>query len=324
MKSPAPSRSRSSPASSRYSYFLAKAARACGTVAAIVLLAFALSHASGDPAQVFLGGEATPEAVHAFREKWGLDKPLAVQLARYVVLLSQGDLGKSLYTSRKVTEVIAERIPATLSLMIPVAFLAISLGILIGTAAAIRNGRLSDKAILLGSTLGFSLPNFFLGIVLIFTFSVGLALLPSSGNMYARSFIMPIMTLVLADVAVFTRFARASMIDILGKYYILSFRSLGVKEWRILLFQALPNASIALLTISGFYIGSLVGGAIVTETIFAWPGVGSLLISAIRSRDFPLVQGLILLFGLSIVAANLAVDFLYGVIDPRVRKGVSS
>jgi peptide/nickel transport system permease protein len=250
-----------------------------------------------------------------------LDKHLIVQFKIYFERISHGDLGISVYKNKPVRDIIAGRFGATLSLMIPAAIISILLGVIIGTGSAIKHGKPVDRIILIGSTLGFSLPNFFLGVLLIFTFSVGLGILPSSGNTTARHYVMPLATLVISEIAVFTRFTRASMIDILQRYYVISFRSLGIKERRILFFQALPNAAIALLTIAGFYIGSLVGGAIITETIFSWPGIGSLLIEAIRSRDFPLVQGLILLFGVSIVIINLLVDIANSLVDPRVRKG---
>lgn len=319
--SPADSGSALSRFAARHAYFLVKLLRAFLTAFIILVLSFVLVRASGNPAEIFLGSEATPEAIDIFNRRWGLDKPLPVQFALYLERVVRFDLGNSLLKGRPVAELIGERVGATLSLMIPAAVISIAFGVFLGLIAALRHRRLTDTGILVASTLGFSLPNFFFGILLIFVFSVVFGWLPSSGNTSMRHYIMPLSAIITSDVAVFVRFSRSALLDILDRDFITSFRALGTKERRILMRHALPNASIALLTISGFYIGSLVGGAIVTETIFSWPGLGSLLISSVRARDFPLVQALVLVFGISIVLANLVVDVLYGVVDPRIRKG---
>lgn len=305
----------------RHAYFLVKLLRAALTAFIILVLSFVLVRASGNPAEIFLGSEATPEAIEIFNQRWGLDKPLPVQFALYLDRVVRFDLGNSLLKGRPVAELIGERVGATLSLMIPAAFMSIGFGVAFGLLAALRHRKLTDTGILVASTLGFSLPNFFFGILLIFVFSVVFGWLPSSGNTSMRHYVMPLIAIITSDVAVFVRFSRSALLDILDRDFITSFRALGTRERRILMRHALPNASIALLTISGFYIGSLVGGAIVTETIFSWPGLGSLLVSSVRARDFPLVQALVLVLGISIVLANLAVDVLYGVVDPRIRKG---
>jgi peptide/nickel transport system permease protein len=305
----------------RHSYFLVKLLRAVLTAFLVLVLSFVLVRASGNPAEIFLGSEATPTAIELFNRRWGLDKPLFVQFARYFERIVRFDLGNSLVKGRPVAVLIGERVMATLSLMVPAAVMSIGFGVFFGLIAALRHRKLADMGILVASTLGFSLPNFFFGILLIFVFSVVLGLLPSSGNTSPRHYIMPLIAIITSDVAVFVRFSRSALLDILDRDFITSFRALGTRERRILMRHALPNASIALLTISGFYIGSLVAGAIVTETIFSWPGLGSLLVASVRARDFPVVQALVLVFGISIVIANLIVDILYGVVDPRIRKG---
>ena len=305
-------------------YFIFKILRALITAFAIVVLSFFMVRASGDPARIYLGSEATPEMIEHFNHKWGLDRSLPVQFASYLSRLFQGDLGDSLIKSRPAIEIILERVPATLSLMIPAALISIIGGITLGMAASRNGGSHLDSGLMLLSTIGYSLPNFFFGVVLIFFFSIILGSLPSSGNETWKHFLMPITTIAAADIAVFTRFSRAAFNDIYEQGFITSFRALGIAERRILFLHALPNASISLLTISGFYVGSLITGAIVTETIFSWPGLGSLLISSLKARDFPLVQGLILIFGLSIVAVNLVIDMLYGIFDPRVREGINA
>ena len=306
------------------SYFFVKLIRAFITAFLILVISFLMIRSSGNPAQIYLGDEARPEAVEYFNRKWGLDKPIFVQFTSYLSQAVKGDFGHSLIKTRPVSEIIMDRLPATLSLMIPAAIISIVLGVLMGMIASLHYKELADTGILIGSTLGFSLPNFFFGVLLIFFFSIVLGWLPASGNSTISHYIMPLIAIVTADLAIFTRFSRAAFIDIYEHHYITGFRSLGVRESRILFFQALPNAANALLTIGGFYVGSLVSGAIVTETIFSWPGLGSLLIASVKARDFPLVQGLILLFGISIVLANLGIDFLYGIVDPRIRKGVTT
>jgi ABC-type dipeptide/oligopeptide/nickel transport system permease component len=305
----------------RHRYFFIKTFRAAGTALVILVLSFFMIRASGNPAEIYLGGEATPESIDYFNRKWGLDKPAAVQFFSYIGRVFHGDFGESLIKTRPVTEIIMDYLPATLSLMIPAAIIAITGGLLLGMAASHNHKKPLDSGLLIVSTLGFSLPNFFFGIVLIYLFSVVLGWLPPSGNTSLKHYIMPLITITTADIAVFTRFGRAAFIDIYEQNFITSFRSLGVKERRILFRHALPNASISLLTISGFYIGALITGAVVTENIFSWPGLGSLLVQSMKARDFPLVQALILLFGFVIVSVNLLVDILYGVIDPRIRKG---
>lgn len=308
----------------RRSFFFLKILRAMITGFFILLLTFFMVRASGNPAEIYLGSEATPEAIEYFNHQWGLDKPAGYQFVSYLSTILKGDLGTSLIKKKPVIDVFLTYLGPTLSLMIPAAILSIGGGILLGMVASRNHKKMLDSTILFFSTAGYSLPNFFLGVILIFFFSVVLGVLPSSGNVSWKHFIMPIFTVMTSDLAVFTRFSRSSFIDVYNQSFIMSFRALGVSEKRILLAHGLPNASISLLTISGFYIGSLISGAIITETIFSWPGLGSLLVSSLKARDFPMVQGLILVFGFSIIIMNLLTDFLYGVIDPRIRKGAAA
>ncbi len=302
-------------------YFWIKLVRAAITSFLILVLSFFMIHSSGNPAQIFLGGEATPEMVAAFNVRWDLDRPLQIQFLSYLQQVAKGDLGNSLLRGEPVIDIFFTHLPATLSLMIPCALISITLGIALGFVAAMKKQTTIDHLMMIGSTIGYSLPNFFFGVLLIFIFSIVLGWLPSSGNETLAHYIMPVLTIVTADIAIFTRFSRSSFIDVYEHPYINNFKALGVSERRILLQEALPNASIALLSISGFYVGSLISGAIVTETIFSWPGIGSLLVSSMKARDFPLVQGLTLILGFSIVGVNLLVDILHGIIDPRIRKG---
>jgi len=301
-------------------YFWIKGMRALLTAFIILVLSFFMIHSSGNPAEIFLGGEATPQMVDSFNARWGLDRPLQVQFFSYIQQIAKGDLGTSLLRGKPVIEIFWAHLPATLSLMIPCAIISITVGILFGFLAAMKKQTAIDHLMMILSTIGYALPNFFFGVLLIFIFSIVLGWLPSSGNSSLVHYIMPVLTIVTADIAIFTRFSRSSFIDVYEHPYINNFKALGVSERRILFQEALPNASIALLSISGFYVGSLISGAIVTETIFSWPGIGSLLVSSMKARDFPLVQGLTLILGFSIVAVNLFVDILHGIIDPRISK----
>ncbi len=305
-----------------HSYFLIKILRSLITCLLIFFFTFIFVRTGGNPAENFLGTNSTPEAIALFNAKWGLDQSLTQQFFSYIGNILHGNLGESIIKHQPVTHLIKHYLPATLSLMIPSALISILVGVLIGYLAARRYRKPSDHMILIFSTVGYSIPNFFFGVLLIFLFSILWGVLPPSGNSTFKHFIMPIITIATADLAVFARFSRAAFIEIYETSYIESARALGIQEKRIFSVHALPNAGISLLTISGFYIGSLVTGAIVTETIFSWPGLGSLLVNSVKARDFPLVQGLILFFGITIIAMNLLTDILYGVVDPRIRKGV--
>ena len=302
-------------------YFLVKAIRALITGFFILILGFVLMRASGNPAEIYLGSEVTDEAVAYFNHEWGLDRSISKQFLSYLGNVIRFDFGNSLLKKQPVIQIIENHLGPTLSLMIPVAILSIVGGIFLGMVAAKHYKKPLDTGLMIFATIGFSLPNFFFGILLIFLFSVVLGVLPSSGNLTWKHFIMPIFTIMTADIAVFAHFSRAATLQVYNQHFIMSFRALGISEKKILLRHVLPNASISLLTISGFYIGSLITGAIVTETIFSWPGLGSLLVSSLKARDFPVVQVLIIIFGFSIIGMNLLTDMLYGVMDPRIRKG---
>ncbi|MGH0054102.1 MAG: ABC transporter permease [Sphaerochaetaceae bacterium] len=305
-------------------YFLIKITRALLTGFIILILSFILMRASGNPAEIYLGSEATDEAVAYFNHEWGLDRSISHQFISYLGNILRFDFGNSLLKKQPVTQIFKQHLGPTLSLMIPVALLAITGGIFFGMVAARNYKKPLDTGLMIFTTIGFSLPNFFFGVLLIFLFSITLGILPSSGNLTWKHCIMPIFTIMTADIAVFVHFTRSATLQVYNQHFIMSFRALGISEKRILLRHVFPNASISLLTISGFYIGSLITGAIVTETIFSWPGLGSLLVSSMKARDFPVVQALIIIFGFSIVGMNLLIDVLYGVMDPRIRKGGQS
>ena len=231
----------------------------------------------------------------------------------------QGDFGNAYRDGRPAIEIVAERVPATLKLTLTAFAFIVIAGFPLGIFAAVNRGTAIDRAIMTISVTGFSLPNFFLGILLIFLLSVTLRLLPAYGSDHWYNLIMPVITLGTAGAAVIARFVRSSMLEVLNAPYIRACRARGMTERAIIWTVALPNAAIPTITIMGFMVGTLIGGSIVTETVFAWPGIGRLLIDAVTARELAVVQTVVMITAASMVFANLAVDLLYLVIDPRRR-----
>jgi peptide/nickel transport system permease protein len=293
--------------------------RAALTIALVVTFAFIVLRMSGDPAQIILGPEAPPEAIAAFRKAWGLDDPLWQQYFQYFVAIAQGELGRSMRDGRAAIELVAERIPATLALTLPALFLKLAIGIPAGIFAALNRGRFADRAIMLLSVAGFTVPSFVLGLVLVLVFAVQLGWLPSGGQDSWRHAILPILTLGIGGAAVLARFTRSAMLEVLGQPYIRTASAKGVPWRHVVTGHALPNAAIPTVTIVGFMVGSLIAGAVVVESVFSWPGVGRLLVVAVSNRDLAVVQCILLLVAATMVASNLIVDFLYGFLDPRLR-----
>ncbi|MCC6949743.1 MAG: ABC transporter permease [Bradyrhizobiaceae bacterium] len=281
---------------------------------------FMLRLMPGDPAQVLAGQDASQELVAEIRTRLGLDQPVAVQYLKYLESLATGDLGYSIRSRQPVLEEVAARLPATLALGYSAILIALALGLLLGVWAAVRVGRWPDILVLMAALLGVSAPTFWIGLLLILLFSVHLGWLPVAATGRWDSFILPIATLVPLSLAIFSRLARSTMLDVLSEDYIRTAVAKGVKERVVLWRHALRNALIPVVTIAGLEFARLLGGVIAVETIFAWPGAGKALVDAIVSRDFPMIQGLILAFALVFALTNLLVDILNGIIDPRVRK----
>lgn len=300
-------------------FWLLKAARTLLTLLFVVTFTFVVLRTSGDPVQSLLGPDATVEEIAQFREEWGLDRPLPEQYGRYVLNMARGEFGKSYRDGRPVTDIIAERVPWTLLLGLTAYGLAILVGVPAGILAALRRNTALDRLIMSFAVLGFALPNFFFGILLILLFSLSLRWLPSSGTGTLGHLVMPTLALGLFTAGTLARFTRSAMLEVLGKLYMRAATAKGAPPARRILRHALPNAAIPVVTILGLNLGALIGGAIVVETVFAWPGVGRLLVSAVTSRDLAVVQALTLLIAFTMVMANLAVDLLYGVLDPRIR-----
>lgn len=293
--------------------------RALLTILFVVSFAFVVLRLSGDPALSILSVDAPPEAIAAFRAAWGLDRPLWLQYVEYVFRAFTGDLGKSMRDGRPAIELVMERVPATLAITLPALLMKVGLGIPAGIYAALNRGALADRLTMLVSVAGFTVPSFVLALLLVLLFAVQLGWLPSSGHETAWHAILPIVTLGTAGAAAMARFTRSAMLEVLGQPYIRAASAKGLAWWLVVLKHALPNAAIPTVTLIGFMVGSVIAGAVVVESVFAWPGVGRLLVSAVANRDLAVVQTLLVLIAAWMVLANLAVDLAYGWLDPRVR-----
>jgi peptide/nickel transport system permease protein len=301
-------------------YVLHRLLLAVPTVFGVITLVFLLIHLiPGDPVEVMLGETARAADKVRLRHQLGLDQPLPVQYAHYLRRLVRGDLGRSLHSGRPVRRMIVARYPATLELSGAALLVALLIAVPLGVLAAARPRSLFDALGRGVAVLGTSMPNFWLGPLLILVFAIGLEWTPVSGRDGLAHLVLPAVTLGLGMAAVLTRMLRATLLERLSEDYIRTARAKGASERRVLLQHALRNAALPVVTVLGLQAGALLAGAIITETIFAWPGIGRLTLLAIQTRDYPLVQGCMLVIALSYVAVNLATDLLYGVIDPRLR-----
>lgn len=300
-------------------FVLARLARAALTIAMVVTFAFIVLRLSGDPAQIIMGADAPPEAIDAFRTAWGLDEPIWVQYLSYFWAILQGDLGRSMRDGREAIVLVAERIPATLALTLPALAIKITLGVPAGIFAALHRNSLADRIVMVLAVAGFTVPSFVLGLLLVLLFAVQLGWLPSGGQEGWRHAVLPVVTLGLGGAAVLARFTRSAMLEVLGQPYIRTASAKGVPWRAVVSGHALPNAAIPTVTIIGFMVGSLIAGAVVVESVFSWPGVGRLLVVAVANRDLAVVQCILLLVAATMICANLAVDLLYGLLDPRLR-----
>ncbi len=273
----------------------------------------------GDPAQLILGESAPPEAVAELRADMGLEDPFIVQYGRFVVNAVQGDFGKSYTTKRDVFSEIFARFPNTLKLAGVGVLLAIAIGIPVGIISATRQYSFIDSASMIGALLGVSMPNFWLGLMLILFFSVNLGWLPSSGSETFKHMILPAITLGTGAAAIITRMTRSSMLEVIRQDFIRTARAKGVAEKKVINKHALKNALIPVITVVGLQFGYLLGGAVLTETVFSWPGVGRLLVEAIRQKDTPTVLASVVFMATTFSFVNLLVDVLYAYVDPRIK-----
>jgi len=303
---------------------LRKFLRAALTLFLVVTFVFFVLRITGDPVSAMMPDDTDPAIMEQLREQWGLNRPLSVQYVEYWRNIAHGDFGNAYRDGRPALEIVMERIPATLKLALTGFAFILLTGFPLGILAAVNRGSGIDRAIMTLSVTGFSLPNFFLGILLILLFSVNLRWLPAYGSDHWYNLIMPVITLGTAGGAVIARYVRSSMLEVLNAPYIRAARARGMNEREIIWNVALPNAAIPAITVIGFMVGALISGSIVTETVFAWPGIGRLLIDAVSSRELAVVQTIVMMTAASMVAANLAVDILYLIIDPRQRFGSGS
>ena len=286
----------------------------------VATLVFSLIHfIPGDPALVMLGETASQQDVDALRERLGLDRPLLEQYTGFLRGVARGDFGTSLRTNQPVTEAILERLPATMELAGAAMLVAICFAIPLGIAAAVWRGTGIDHAATTIALLGVSIPNFWLGPLLAIVFAVELGLLPVSGRGTLGHLVLPAVSLGTALAAILARMTRASLLEELREQYVFAARARGVSRSRAVLRHAFRNSLIPIVTLLGLQFGAVLTGAVITETIFAWPGIGRLLIQSIGFRDYPLVQGCILFIAITYVAMNLITDLVYGVLDPRIR-----
>lgn len=284
-----------------------------------LLLFFMLRMLPGDPAQVLAGEMATPEDIRLMRHQLGLDRPIHVQYAFFFSRLARFDLGRSARTQNPVTEEIWARLPNTMLLAVVAITLACLFGIPAGIISAVRPYTWIDYMVTSTAIFGISMPVFWLGLMLVVVFSIILQWLPAGGTGTWRHVILPSFTLAAFVVAFIARMTRSSMIEVLSQDYTTTARSKGLKERVVVIKHALKNALIPIITVIGLQFGLLLGGAVLTETVFAWPGLGRLIVDSILARDYPVIQGAILVFGLLYILVNLMVDLLYAYVDPRIR-----
>lgn len=300
-------------------FLLIRLGRAVLTIALVVTFAFVVLRLSGDPAMLILSVDAPAEAIAAFRHAWGLDRPIWVQYLEYMRHVAMGEFGQSMRDGRPAASLVWERVPATLALTVPALLIKVGVGIPAGVFAALRRGSWIDRLVMAAAVAGFTVPSFVLGLILVLVFAVKLGWLPSGGQDSWLSPVLPVITLGVGGAAILARFTRSAMIEVLGQPYILMASAKGVPWRRVVRGHALPNAAIPTVTIVGFMVGSLLAGAVVVESVFSWPGVGRLLVVAVSNRDLAVVQTILLLVALTMVSANLIVDLLYGLLDPRLR-----
>jgi peptide/nickel transport system permease protein len=288
----------------------------------VISIVFLLIHMiPGDPVEIMLGESASTADREALRIALGLDQPLPVQFQHYLSGLLHLDMGTSIHFRRPVSDLILERLPATAMLAAVTLLLTVSMAVPLGIMAAVRRDSLWDTGAMTFSMLGVSIPNFWLGPILILVFSLWLGWFPVSGHSGPGSVVLPALTLSTGLVAVLSRMVRSSMLEVLGEDYMRTARAKGMPPQRIILHHGLRNALLPVITLLGLQLGALLAGAVITETVFSWPGVGLLTIESIQSRDYPVVQACVLLISVTYVLVNLLTDLAYAWIDPRIRLG---
>ncbi len=286
----------------------------------VTFIVFGIMHLTpGSPARLKLGEKATPEQIAALEHEMGLDKPFIIQYGNFVKNGLKGDFGRSYLSNKPVFEEVLDRFPATLKLAVAAMTIAVVIGIPAGIISATKQYTLVDSVTMVLALIGVSMPVFWLGLMLILIFSVNLGWLPSSGASTWMHLILPSITLGLSSTAIITRMTRSSMLEVIRQDYIRTARAKGVPERKVINKHALRNALIPVVTVIGLQFGSLLGGAVLTESVFSWPGVGKLMIDSIKKQDIPVVMASIIFIAITFSIVNLAVDILYAFIDPRIK-----
>jgi peptide/nickel transport system permease protein len=298
-------------------------AQAALALLGVTCVAFFLISLSGDPAFILLTPEAGEAQRAEFRRMYGLDQPLVVQYARYIGHVARGDFGRSFALERPALEVVLDRVPATLELTCAAVLLAILVGIPAGVIAATHEGRWFDRAVMAVVLVGQSVPTFWLGLLMIRIFAVNLHWLPVSGRGTWRELIMPAVALSLWLMALLARLTRSEMLESLAQDYVRTARAKGLSEAGVTVRHALGNALLPIVTLIGLQIGTLLGGAVITETVFAWPGIGTLVFDAILRKDYPVVLAVVQMVAAAFVTINMSLDLLYGYLDPRLRRSTA-
>ena len=278
-----------------------------------------MSMAPGDPAKVILGEQATPEQIAELREEMGLNDPVLVQYGRYISGLVRGDMGESYNSGLPCQVEIFARFPNTLRLATVAVTISVILALPLGVLAAVKQNTLFDGISMVIALIGISMPVFWLGLLLILAFSLNLGWFPSSGSEGLKSMVLPAITLGFNHMASIARITRSSMLEVIRQDYIRTARAKGVSEKNVITKHALKNALIPTITVVGLQIGAMLGGSVMTESVFAWPGIGRLMVQSINKRDIPMVLGWVIMFSVSFSIINLIVDILYGFVDPRIK-----
>jgi ABC-type dipeptide/oligopeptide/nickel transport system permease component len=302
-----------------FPYVVRKCAHTALVALGVVTLVFAALRLSGDPAATMLPGDATVDDLAALRTALGLDRPVYVQYVTFLADAVRGDFGTSFRHQQPALTLVMERLPATLELAFAALVLSVVIALPLGIVAALYRGRIPDMLAMAFAVVGQATPFFWMGIMLILIVSLELGWLPTSGRGTWRHLVLPAVTLATHLAAVLARLTRTSMLEVLGQQYVVTARAKGLRERSVVLVHALKNAAVPVVTLVGLQFGTLLGGAVVTETVFAWPGVGRLAVQSIFVRDYPVVQAGVFVLALSFVALNLLVDVLYGWLDPRIR-----
>lgn len=300
-------------------YVVRRLAQTVLVLLGVTALSFGTLFLSGDPTILMVPETFNAQQVEAFRHQLGFDRPWYVQYGDFLWKAVRGDFGVSLRQQQPTISLIMQRLPATIELAVAAVIIALCIGLPLGVMAAIRRGTIWDSLLMLGGLVGQSLPVFWLGLLLIMVFSVKLGWFPVSGIGGVKHLVLPAVTLGLFSTAYLARMARSSMLEVLGRDYVRTARAKGLRQRSVVVQHALRNALIPLVTVIRLQIGALLGGAVITETIFAWPGVGRLTIQAIQGKDLPLVQACVTFLAIIFVFVNLVVDLLYIRLDPRIR-----